>query len=323
MIEILQAVQEFYLLQMMDQEKCTEPFLKSHERWLRDFGKHKELFEGKLAAALHDYIFIICGGEARHASMYSTRYIPDFPSQHDSRPRAYQIMPKFNPEKCVDMLINLFDGYFWHKGYGGESWTRIARALKLFYNKPALPKAVLIDHCVNISHNGGLAFDKIDAGIFRYSSGTNYVNFLNYRRDVILLQRLCEYTPALPAVLFDLLQRAGNLQILPKCTLNHSQNVRDVLEYCPVTWGDHSVELLVPNGRTFFDEYGYDDKKEYPEKYEAKDKTQHKYYRSTIYYNVDVDDFLNMEDKEDAEEDVYAREETKTREPDKLYRKIA
>lgn len=121
-----------------------------------------------LAKALHDYIFLACSGEARHAYSNCTyRIIPQIPNtQH--RDEVYAKTNKFDPRDGLKQLAILFS-VGWGGSYGGPKWANIAKAGLLYYDE-SMPKAVFIDHCADLKHNGGMAYNK--------TSSQSYTHFM-------------------------------------------------------------------------------------------------------------------------------------------------
>src|SRR3990167_4646165 len=59
----------------------------------------------------------------------------------------------------LPVLVWCFNAHQWGGSYGGPKWGKIARAAALYYTLRGAP-TVFADHCVDLDHNGGLAFDK-------------------------------------------------------------------------------------------------------------------------------------------------------------------
>ena len=112
---------------------------------------------------------------------------------------------------------------------------------------------VFIDHCVDLSHNNSVYFDK-RANIFLLTSPRQYQSFLD-------LKRSCEPQALLTQKqgfrFNQLMRRANNLHILDIQTcedspLGFEQDLRDetesiLLEYRPVDWGSKPVDYSMEN----------------------------------------------------------------------------
>lgn len=183
-VDIYYCVNEFYALQFVDAEKQIDPFKRSHERWLYDFEAYKSAFEEKFAFMLHDYIVLACFGEARHAGNpnYCKAYIEEVP-YCKKRDDAYEYALSYNPVSILKTCYELFSAEWYDEAFGGKSWAKITRAGLMFYNN-AIPKSTFIDHCVDLSHNGGMAFNKRETRIFYCVQPHIYKDFLTYKAHI-------------------------------------------------------------------------------------------------------------------------------------------
>jgi len=125
--------------------------------------------ELSLAYLLFDYLCLACLGEARHAvdkcgcilSQFNDKW-----SAYDARNVvAKDCAGEYCPKEFLPVLYELFSaendggGSAWASNYGGEPWAKLAEAANNFLDGTWSP-LVLIDHCVDLVHNGGLCFDK-------------------------------------------------------------------------------------------------------------------------------------------------------------------
>jgi len=122
-----------------------------------------EVMEVSLSRIIFDYLFLACLGEARHAPTRCTTMFSDFNSEWDGSSDRQCVVSycagKYDPKTTLPLLIKLFNEGDWHDSYGGKRWGEIAQAAYNWYTH-AWNDITLIDHCVDMVHNGGLAFDK-------------------------------------------------------------------------------------------------------------------------------------------------------------------
>ena len=142
----------------------------------------------------------------------------------------------------------------WDDCFGGEKWYGIARAGLL---KGTVGDKVFIDHCVDLSHNNGIYFDK-SAGIFRLWKQKSHIECLDFKR-------ICEpqalITGEFGHRLNRLLLRADRLGILQSCvpdqifTSSGSESEDLLFDYQPVYWENAPLNYSKENiqSRTVFD----------------------------------------------------------------------
>ena len=269
MIDMLPCVQEFYLLQSLMAEKHTEQFKKSHEKWEDDVWKYKDRFTQKLGEILHDYLFLICGGEARHAISKSQYYIPNIP-YGGARSESYDKLKQYNPRQASDVLIKLFSSPCRENSYGGAKWANIAQAVKMFYEKNSNPNHidVIIDHCVDLSHNGGICFNKSEANMLRTYSSDRYIAFLDHKRKSKTIVDLVEkwqrnmwgegHPFEISMRLISLIERGMELGIIPKVNLEieNPNDFSELMNYNKITFGEQGMAPLV-RGHYYFYKGGW------------------------------------------------------------------
>ena len=213
---ILHAVNEFYALMGIEAIAKTEPFRHSHERWNRDFTEYRERYVKQFANAVYDYTVLATAGEMRHAKRQSNYCFPDFDSTFGSHGRVhvYRNM-QYDPIQLLQCAVMIFDSEnnTWGTGYGGQPWCNIAKAGLM---KGRVPDVVFADHCVDLSHNSAVYFDKAGTGILELESDSNYKEFLTFKYEadpIDLIRRTGKSTHT-----EGLIERAVNLGILPvKC----------------------------------------------------------------------------------------------------------
>lgn len=247
-LNILVLIQEFYAIEAVVSLLATsengrfEPMRHSHARWSRDFQDFRMNFAENLAAAIYDYTVLVVAGELRHCKGRATQYLYGFFNSGSERYDVYQDCTVYRPQDILNAGIRMFDTKFvyWDSGFGGPKWFQIAKAGLM---KGRVSDIVFVDHCVDLSHNNSIYFDK-EADIFRLGRTDQYMDFLDLKRDCIpeiLIWSKRGYR-------FDqLLQRAVNLGILD---INVAPDVfqfyRDEAEnrlfkYEPVAWGSEQL----------------------------------------------------------------------------------
>lgn len=216
-MNILALARSFYVVQALEAATLNaakfEPFRHSHARFQNDFTLYKNWFIKKLARAMHDYTTTVVAGELRHCKGQA-RIAPKNIQPWRARSRS-QVFSDAHTQYSATSILDAGVYYFnpqnnrWSAGFGGAKWMQIAKAGLYFGN---LPDAVFIDHCVDLSHNNSVYFDK-GAGIFTLSSGSEYKEFLDFKYTAPL-----EDVLGLPTgkELAKLVERAENIGIITR-----------------------------------------------------------------------------------------------------------
>jgi len=176
---------EFYLLEAAELKVNGLP---ETERWRHSIRYYTDMlnsvkpqFDELFGRALRDYLWLASIGEARHAHRKSDYSIPEILRQ--GRSDAYLDGTKFSPdiEDNRKRLRSVFADYDWNSGgYGGDRWGTIVKAIDLYYTTPV---GIFIDHCADLKHNGGLAFNK-NPDFWKYDRGySQAMPLLNLKRD--------------------------------------------------------------------------------------------------------------------------------------------
>lgn len=219
-------VPSFYVLE--DLLMRFKPYEASHSRarLKDDVCNARKNYSRTLARLLFDLIVKMCFGEARHAHDQCGIVIPEIPYETD-RKGIYEFAEQFNPKKAVPRLRDLFLEC-WLEPYGGSKWAIIAETAMKYWS---LPPEIFVDYCVDLSHYGGLAFDKPEAG-FHVWHKRKYLDMLDSKRNGSIL----DVDMTLPVFYFAkaMLERARNLKIinsLPELAVSYRNY------YQPVKWG--------------------------------------------------------------------------------------
>lgn len=153
-VSTLYAMLEIELgLTLVPEPSRDHPDFIRYRMFKAEFAVAFKRYGDRFARNMFDYLTLACAGEARYASnqMVVTE------GKKDAIPYA--------PQGLLPALERVFEICKWAPGYGGKKWANIAKAAKKYFPFQSNP-VVFIDHCVDLSHNGGLAFDK--GFIFQY-----------------------------------------------------------------------------------------------------------------------------------------------------------
>lgn len=249
LLNINLLVQEFYAVEAVSvlissiQHSSFEPMRHSHSRWHQDFSDFREEYILKFASAIYDYTVLVVAAELRHADRKASHYIKGYYPSTYFRDQVYRECTIYKAGDILAAGMKLFDTrrVEWDDGFGGEKWKCIAKAGLV---KGKVSDCIFIDHCVDLSHNNSIYFDK-HAGIFCLQSKENYQTFLD-------LKRFCE-----PQALIrekkgrrfnQLLWRANNLGIVESCQADglispeYDLAESRLFDYHPVQWGDKPLD---------------------------------------------------------------------------------
>lgn len=258
LMNIEMLVREFYAIEAVsamlkcEQYSCFQPMRHSHNRWCFDFTEFQESFINKFASAIYDYTALVVAGEMRHGKWKASHYIRDYYTNSSCREDVYQDCSCYRACDILLAGLRLFDPkrVNWDDSFGGEKWYHIAKAGLL---RGMVSDEVFIDHCVDLSHNNSIYFDK-SAGIFYLHRQRDYEEFLDFKR-------ICEPQDLVKGQfgyhLNRLLLRANHLGILQDCEPTEpipsliTENEDTLLAYQPVYWGSatlsYSEEAILKN----------------------------------------------------------------------------
>jgi len=244
LLNIYLLVQEFYAIEAIsamlsvNQGSNFEPMRHSHSRWYGDFHDFRAEYIIKFASAIYDYTVSVVAAELRHCRERASQYMTEYYTTSQSRDAVYAECSVYNAHDVLSAGIRMFDTNHvtWNSGYGGDKWKQIAKAGLM---KGKVSDCVFIDHCVDLSHNNSIYFDK-SARIFLLQDRVKYQNFLDLKRN-------CE-----PQSLITTKQgfnfnrlffRANNLNIIETQTMDNTdlsdRNKAESLlfSYRPIVWG--------------------------------------------------------------------------------------
>ena len=249
-LSIYVLVQEFYALEAitailtLEKHNKFEPMKHSHSRWYRDFNAFRDEYIYRFANAIFDYTVLVVAGELRHCASKASHYIYGYYDGECARNDVYNDCAVYNPRDILTAGIRMFDTNYvkWGRAFGGDKWYQIAMAGLL---KDEVPDCIFVDHCVDLSHNNSVYFDK-GAGIFYLDSRNLYREFLDFKRS-------CE-----PQTLIkeeqghqfnSLLKRAFTLNIIEEQPIDdqifpiQTEMETRLLAYQPIAWGDKRLAL--------------------------------------------------------------------------------
>ena len=251
LLNIHLLAQEFYALEAVSallsgtRDNNFEPMRHSHSRWRRDFDDFRNEYNRRFASAIFDYTVLVVAAELRHCKDKASQYINDYYTTYHSRDAVYEECSIYRAYDLLNAGIRMFDTgrVDWKKAYGGEKWKQIALAGLM---RDKVTDCIFIDHCVDLSHNNSVYFDK-GAGIFNLPNSAGYKSFLD-------LKQSCEPETLIAVkcgVRFNkLLQRANNLGVIAVqaadghfCSQTHIDNAETLLlGYQPITWGNKQLD---------------------------------------------------------------------------------
>jgi hypothetical protein len=249
LMNIYFLVQEFYAIEAVsallqtDKYICFEPMRHSHSRWHRDFTDFRDDYITRFAAAIFDYTVMVVAAELRHCGEKATMYINGYYNSDLSRNQVYAECSVYDAHDILTAGLRLFDSCWvdWKRSFGGKKWWQIAKAGTL---KGVVCDCTFIDHCVDLSHNNSVYFDK-NAGLFRLDNSNAYKEFLDLKRDCAPRQLLAEPRGR---DFNRLLRRANTLGIIWTQPVPDGQAAaRDeseslLLRYKPMTWGKKRLD---------------------------------------------------------------------------------
>jgi hypothetical protein len=143
------------------------------------------------------------------------------------RTTVYKLSEQYDPKASLPKLRDLFLEC-WLQPYGGSAWAIISETAMKYWS---MPPEIFIDHCVDLSHHGGLAFDKLETG-FHVWHKRRYLDILDCKRNGSIF----DIDGPLPVFRFveTLLIRADNLNIIDSAP---ALKVSEHCHYRPVPWG--------------------------------------------------------------------------------------
>jgi hypothetical protein len=246
-VSIVDCFGIFYILEELRAEAgMWKSYTHSAERLRADINKAYNDWTEELGRGIRDYLLISAFAEARHGASSCSHYIPNI-DRSDGRSGAWKKAAQHNPETLYAPLIALFRNREWSSAYGGKKWGHIA-ATAAQYGK--MIPGVFIDHVVDISHNGGCAFNK--GIIFESIDGplsAIYRNFLDSKAQKSPIYHcIHKYRLIVSSTVRELLNRSHRLGLLsdppPACIVVD-------FEIPKVQWGSKTFNCtIIPSSTT-------------------------------------------------------------------------
>jgi hypothetical protein len=202
---------------------------------------------GHMALCFRDYLYMASLGESRHAINKIGTGLDGFGGE--SREEIFSACTTYACSKAnLERLISLFEMSGWGTGYGGNKWAALTRLVGQYGE---LSDTLFVDAVINAQHNGGTAFNKIEASTYMdidfSGSVLSFLNsLLDYRRHARnYLKRAYENIYGAKLTL-----SCGRLALLYAAEtgfLFDIKKFRPIEEgsYTPVEWGDEELPPLV------------------------------------------------------------------------------
>lgn len=250
-MDIFELVQEFYAMEalsamlMANQDRSFDSWRHSHARWFQDFSDFRDRYITNFAAAIFDYTASVVAAELRHGRKRASQHLKVFYDSELDRCAIYNDCSIYSAKDILNAGMRMFDTnrVRWDGGFGGSKWRQIAKAGLM---KGKVSDCIFIDHCVDLSHNNSIYFDK-GAGIFTLRSIDQYKVFLDFKR-ICAPQELIE---AGRGYLYrNLLSRAVTLDLvkLPTVSSTAGESAESsLLGYRPIAWGDNRLDYSERN----------------------------------------------------------------------------
>lgn len=243
------------IMTQMGMAKSQNPelqFKRSFEKLESDVQEYYAEFCELYAENIMNYLWAACMGEARHASDMCYEGIILKGLDGTDRSYVYNQAHKYaiNREN-MDTMIAIYT-QSWRDGYGGESWLSIVEAMDMFLTGQ-FDAVSFIDHCIDLQHNGGSAFNKYAKSSTGFSSdGVNDIDdFLDYKfKHDILTSHTYEVYRVSPKVR-KLISRY-NVVVLNGSVDDTSwaRGTGNNVEKSFVVYGDKTIETEEINQRT-------------------------------------------------------------------------
>jgi len=131
--------------------------------WARQLIAYRAGFADTLARNFFDFCAMAAFGEFRYGT-HNGRYtvaVNGKPVALESRAYAYEIALTLDPRQMLPLVEHVFRiPGMWGGNIGGKKWANIAKAAGLYFKLAERAPIAFSDHCVDLAHNGGLAFNK-------------------------------------------------------------------------------------------------------------------------------------------------------------------
>lgn len=264
--DMLTKVIEFYTLEAMSCLFDTDRLpTHSYQRFCSDFVEYRENYENTLFYNMRDYLTVISAGETRHgvgdsriSEMRSGEYHTNFPLSNNMSGGRTAIPIKvieYEPISLLACCELIFNKFGWVSGYGGSKWGNIAKVAKLMWESD-WPKRVLIDHAIDLSHNGTYCFNKPSYQVTGNIDRHNYQCFLDLKRDESPLEVLVRFTETqkstsmgfgqlfLRSLPFLNIEKRDKKNLLKLYSKNTKLQVETPMHYVPFKFGTEQIWIV-------------------------------------------------------------------------------
>ena len=200
------------------------------------FWRYKHTYERTLARNLFDYLAVIALGEARHGR----NVLFDGVSKRSAgRSSMFKGALTYDPRHFLPAVATAFEEGMYGGGYGGGSWGKICRAAAKYFQFKDMP-IVFADHVVDLSHNGGVAFNK-DIIFSRDMTDSAYIRMLDKKKEGSLLNSTLTLT--LP---WDVFMWVRRFQAHPYTFDMYTAQVKSEEDAAPISfirWGEKVLSI--------------------------------------------------------------------------------
>jgi len=259
-------VRDFYVLLSIRELVKEHPFRKAWEKLDEDTAEVLDRLTYNLSYAMRDYLTLASFGEARHG-LYRTNLsiYPDlhvFSMDNSGSPLLSREITMtealyYDPRDALPKLVEIFNGGGWSSGVGGPRWGEIAAGALTWWTVFKGMPIAFIDHCVDLRHNNGTAFSKIEAGnlmetasmhYWRMNKGESLFNWLEVRKNLSPLNMVTHTEVVMPKT-HALAQRCCTLSNMSRTTnITVTRDNLDI-DYNPLEWGDRKLGTFTRSTR--------------------------------------------------------------------------
>jgi len=252
---MLYAVEEFYSFEALLASAQVEEFRHSHAKWKEDFELLRTSYNQNLANIIFDYTVMVVASEMRYGHIKASHYFPHYYAMC-GRNQVFCSCTEYSAKSILDAGLLLFGpSVEWESSFGGAPWHMIAKAGGY---KGNIPDSVFIDHCVDLTHNNAIYYNKSGTGIIKALKDDTlaaYEGFLDLKRNCPPEELLLHSFGAQVNRLISRAITLGIIDIPSPIPLDNqfvlTENERKVLSYIPIGWGEESAPCILNENRSF------------------------------------------------------------------------
>lgn len=165
----------------------TLAFSRAAEKLREDTEALWEDLVPNIALRTFIYLWSATLGEARNAcEQAKDMFVVQLRGGH--REEAYSQVTYFPPDRHNFDVLEAVFSQPWRASFGGKAWLQIVKAMRMY---GTVPDAAFIDHVVDIEHNNGTVFSKLEALpciFFDVTYHGSLHNFLDYKFSCDILR---------------------------------------------------------------------------------------------------------------------------------------